>query len=77
MAVIRVGEVGYQAYIYVDGSNKNFINISTPSYTGVVDLTEATKVLALLIKLKEVPADIMERLFKEVQECLTFSAKKE
>lgn len=71
MAVIRYSDEGFNAYIYVDGARDSKINISTPSYTGVVDLNEAVKILKLLKKLNEVPEDIMDRLFKEVQEVLT------
>lgn len=75
MSVIRYGEQGFDAYIYIDASRKYHINISTPSYTGVVPLAEAVKIINLLIKLEEVPANILEQLYKEVQISLSSKRK--
>lgn len=74
MAVIRYDEEAFEAYIYIEGKD-NKINISTPSYKGVVPLHEAVKILNLLVKLEELPANIHERLFLEVEELLRLKDK--
>lgn len=73
MATIRADEGDYNAYIYIEGNNK--INISTPSYKGVVPLHEAVKVLNLLVKLEELPTNIHERLFLDIEELMHLKDK--
>lgn len=71
MAIIRANEGEFNAYIYVDAAHKNKINISTPSFRGLVDLGHAVMILTMLMKLNELPDDILDRLYDEVQFCLS------
>lgn len=69
MSVIRTGEAGYKAYIFIEaGSNQ--VHISTPSYNGLVNLGQAVKILNLLVKLDEVPHDIHDRLYSEIEKIM-------
>ena len=69
MAALRMGEEGFNAWIYFCDVG---LSITAPSFTGVVkDLDMAKVIIDVLLTKKEVPDDIMQRIYKEAWQIAT------